>query len=147
MTDGTVEKETKTADPLAEVNATGDSEPATPFSPVEDPEEEIRRKEESEEQRAEREELKRTHSHATDASGLTRTTTRNSVPFKQKPWYKTPNPLRWGGIPSVPTERTVSPEYAASFLSQLTFNWMGPLMNVSGIVIFSAKGGEKICTC
>lgn len=131
MTDGSVEKETKTADPLAEVNATGDSEPATPFSPVEDPEEEIRRKEETEEQRAEREELKRTHSHATDASGLTRTTTRNSVFAKQKPWYKTPNPLRWGGIPAVPKVREESPEHGASFFSQLTFQWMSPLMDVS----------------
>lgn len=48
-----------------------------------------------------------------------------------KPWYRTPNPLRWGGIPPVPDERVVSPEYSAGFLSLLTFGWMTPMMIVS----------------
>ncbi|KAI0192755.1 P-loop containing nucleoside triphosphate hydrolase protein [Xylaria flabelliformis] len=46
----------------------------------------------------------------------------------QKPWYKTPNPLRWGGIPPIPKEPVESPEYKAGFLSQLTFGWLTPLM-------------------
>jgi len=48
-----------------------------------------------------------------------------------KPWYKTPNPLRWGGVPPIPDERIVSPEYKAGFLSQLTFAWITPMMVVS----------------
>ncbi|KAI0398246.1 ATP-binding cassette transporter protein [Xylariaceae sp. FL0594] len=77
-----------------------------------------------------RAELKRTQSHVTDASTLTRTTTRASIPAKsQKPWYKTPNPLLWGAVPPVPKERLESREATAGFLSKLTFHWMAPLMN------------------
>ncbi|KAI1864810.1 uncharacterized protein JN550_008630 [Neoarthrinium moseri] len=123
------EKELKPVDPQAAVNTTNDSEPASPISPVEDPEEEIRRKEEPEEKRAEREEIRRTQSHATDASVLTRTTTGTSVPPKSKPWYKQPNPMRWGRTPPVPKERGESTEYKAGFFNKLTFHWMGPLMN------------------
>ncbi|KAK0626574.1 hypothetical protein B0T14DRAFT_109157 [Immersiella caudata] len=47
---------------------------------------------------------------------------------EQKPWYKQPNPLRWGKIPPVPKEREVSGEYHANFFSALIFHWMGPLM-------------------
>ncbi len=49
----------------------------------------------------------------------------------QKPWYEQPNPLRWGKIPPVPTEKEPSREYKASFFSSLFFHWMGPLMRVS----------------
>lgn len=55
-----------------------------------------------------------------------------------KPWYRTPNPLRWGGIPPIPDERIVSPEYKAGFLSLLTFDWITPMMVVS-----SASYSEK----
>ncbi|OTB05798.1 hypothetical protein M426DRAFT_72650 [Hypoxylon sp. CI-4A] len=103
------EKETRPADPLTE--------------------EKIRSEEEPDEKRIDREELKHTQSYATDTSAITRTTTRASVPAK-KPWYKTPNPLRWGSIPPVPEERQVSREYEAGFFSRLTFQWMAPLMNV-----------------
>ncbi|KAI0123118.1 ABC transporter [Xylariales sp. AK1849] len=129
MANGEVEKATKPADPLTEVNATGNSEPASPISGIVDLEDEIRRKEEPEQKRVEREEIRRTQSHATDASVMTRTTTRSSAAFKSKPWYKQPNPLRWGGIPPVPQERKPSPEYTAGFFSSLTFQWMAPLMN------------------
>lgn len=106
------------------------SSPVSPISPIEDPEEEIRRAHEDDEKRAEREEIKRTQSYATDASVLTRTTTRQSVPAAKKPWYKTPNPLRWGAIPPIPEKRQPSREYTASWWSLLTFQWMAPLMNV-----------------
>ncbi|KAL2851875.1 P-loop containing nucleoside triphosphate hydrolase protein [Aspergillus pseudoustus] len=47
-------------------------------------------------------------------------------------WYRrfTLNPLRLQRIPPVPTERSVSREYGASFLSLVYFQWMSPLMNV-----------------
>ncbi|KAF3811135.1 Multidrug resistance protein fer6 [Colletotrichum gloeosporioides] len=73
-----------------------------------------------------RPELKATKSHATDTSVAT--TTANRQP-ESKPWYKTPNPLRWGGVPPVPEERIVSREYKAGFFSKLTFQWMAPLMS------------------
>ncbi|KAJ3569157.1 hypothetical protein NPX13_g6177 [Xylaria arbuscula] len=134
MANEEVEKETKLADPLTEVGAPVNAELASPeydHDEIYDPEEEIRRREESLDERANREELKRTASHVTDASTLTRTTTRASVPTTPpKPWYKTPNPLRWGSIPPVPKERQESAEARAGFFSRLTFQWMAPLMNV-----------------
>ncbi|KAL2004862.1 hypothetical protein VTN00DRAFT_3135 [Thermoascus crustaceus] len=45
-------------------------------------------------------------------------------------WYSRLNPLRLQKIPPVPTEREVSREYGASFLSVVTFQWMSPLMKV-----------------
>ncbi|KAI1662998.1 ATP-binding cassette transporter protein YOR1-like protein [Daldinia decipiens] len=121
------DKETKPVDPLTDVNNTTNSEPASVY---EDPDEEIRRQEESDEKRAGREELKRIQSYATDTSAITRTTSRASVPATKRPWYKTPNPLRWGSIPPIPKERQVSREYKASFWSKLTFQWMAPMMEV-----------------
>ncbi|KAK5656320.1 hypothetical protein OQA88_4700 [Cercophora sp. LCS_1] len=58
------------------------------------------------------------------------TSTRPSIPPPppQKPWYKQPNPLRWGKIPAVPDERRVSPEYNAGFFNALIFQWMSSLM-------------------
>lgn len=46
-------------------------------------------------------------------------------------WYSRLNPLRLQKIPPVPTEREVSREYGASFLSIVTFQWMSPLMKVN----------------
>lgn len=121
-----------------EVDAIAESDPSSPTSHDGDPEEEIRRQEEPDEKRAERAELSHVQSYATDASGLTRTTTRLSVapPPPQKPWYKTPNPLRWGSIPPVPKERQVSREYGASVFSILTFQWMAPLMSVGNLCLY-----------
>jgi hypothetical protein len=48
---------------------------------------------------------------------------------EQKPWYKQPNPLRWGKIPPVPKEKVESPEHKAGFFSSLIFLWIAPLMN------------------
>jgi len=58
------------------------------------------------------------------------TTTPSTNPPPQKPWYKQPNPLRWGKISPPPQERGPSPENKAGFLSVLIFNWMSPLMRV-----------------
>ncbi|KAI0547309.1 P-loop containing nucleoside triphosphate hydrolase protein [Xylaria curta] len=128
------EKEAKPADPLAEVNAPVTPESSIPFKDHDDhddPEEEIRRREESLDERAARDELKRTQSYATETSTITRTTTRASVPAKSnKPWYKTPNPLLWGSVPPVPKEKQESREASAGFFSKLTFQWMAPLMTV-----------------
>ncbi|GKT84693.1 ABC transporter family protein [Colletotrichum tofieldiae] len=74
-----------------------------------------------------RPELKSTKSHATDTSVATTSATRRQP--ESKPWYKTPNPLKWGGIPPVPEERIVSREHKAGFFSLLTFQWMAPLMS------------------
>ncbi len=73
--------------------------------------------------------LARVKSAATDIS----VTTDAPPPpvYQSKPWYKTPNPLRWGKIPQVPEERTPCPEAKAGFFSSLIFLWMGPLMHVS----------------
>ncbi|KAI9764254.1 MAG: hypothetical protein M1839_005970 [Geoglossum umbratile] len=48
----------------------------------------------------------------------------------ERRWYRRLNPLTWGPRPLVPEERRVSPEYKASILSVLTFQWMAPLMKV-----------------
>ncbi|KAI0866183.1 P-loop containing nucleoside triphosphate hydrolase protein [Xylaria cubensis] len=129
-----VEKETEPTT-LTEVDApvTPDSSsiPFKDHDDHDDPEEEIRRREESLDERAARDELKRTQSYATDTSTITRTTTRASVPAKSnKPWYKTPNPLLWGSVPPVPKEKQESREASAGFFSKLTFQWMAPLMTV-----------------
>ncbi|KAI3323118.1 ATP-binding cassette transporter protein [Xylariaceae sp. AK1471] len=125
------DKETKRADPLVEINSPVDSTPDGDHDDPDDPEEEIRRREESLDERANRDELKHTQSYATDTSTITRTTTRASVPAaSKKPWYKTPNPLLWGSVPPVPKERQESREASAGFFSRLTFQWMAPLMNV-----------------
>ncbi|TDZ34577.1 Multidrug resistance protein fer6 [Colletotrichum spinosum] len=81
---------------------------------------------EDEEKRG-RPQIKSTKSHATDTSVATTTATRRQL--ESKPWYKTPNPLKWGGISPVPDERTPSREYKAGFFSLLTFQWMAPLMS------------------
>ncbi|KAI2643335.1 P-loop containing nucleoside triphosphate hydrolase protein [Xylaria nigripes] len=141
MANETVEKTTKPADPMTD--APVNSEPSTPYNRVDrhddhndhddyvDPEEEIRRREESLDERANRDELRHTTSYATDATSITRTTTRNSLPTApKKPWYKTPNPLMWGSIPPVPKEKQESREASAGFFSRLTFQWMAPLMKI-----------------
>lgn len=62
------------------------------------------------------------------ATSVNSTAATNRLP-EQKPWYKEPNPLRWGKIPPVPRERTVCPEYEAGFFSSLVFQWIAPLMS------------------
>ncbi|ROT43088.1 ATP-binding cassette transporter protein [Sodiomyces alkalinus F11] len=69
-----------------------------------------------------------TQSHATHLSGAASALSRTTS--ETKPWYKTPNPLRWGAIPPVPAERSVSREHTAGFFSLLVFQWMAPLMSV-----------------
>lgn len=68
-----------------------------------------------------------------------------------KPWYKQPNPMRWGKIPPIPEERKVSGEHNAGFFSKLIFHWMGPLMNVSAAPRDSrappTANGQRSCKC
>jgi len=132
MANESAEKETKPTDPQTESDAPVNIEHPTPDGDHDDTEEETRWRKELSDERVDREELKRTQSHATDTSTITRTTTRASVPAKSnKPWYKTPNPLLWGSVPPVPKEKQESREANAGFFSKLTFHWMAPLMNVS----------------
>ncbi|GAW25582.1 putative ABC transporter family protein [Rosellinia necatrix] len=135
MANETPGKATSPADPLPDGAALAKSESAVLYDDHNDhgdPEEEIRRREESIDGRANRDELKRTRSYATDTSTITRTTTRASVPVAPaRPWYRTPNPLLWGSVPPVPKEKQESREASAGFFSKLTFQWMAPLMTVS----------------
>ncbi|KAH8908657.1 P-loop containing nucleoside triphosphate hydrolase protein [Coniochaeta sp. PMI_546] len=127
------EKDNSPNDPVAETY----DRPQTPDEPVGDEKEvvgEISRHEhpagdhesvpEAQEERAR---LDRTKSSVTDASVTTVATSRHPE-RNSKPWYKTPNPLRWGKIPPIPKERKVCPEYNAGFFSLLFFQWMAPLM-------------------
>ena len=74
-----------------------------------------------------RNELNRFKSTAT-ATSVTSTAVTGGLP-EDKPWYKQPNPLRWGKTPPVPSEKEVCPEYKAGFLSRLVFQWISPLMS------------------
>lgn len=67
---------------------------------------------------------------ASNSSASTDSTSEDTQ-LQTKPWYKTLNPLRWGGIPPVPDERIISPEHNAGIFSRLTFGWVTPLMVVS----------------
>jgi len=92
--------------------------------------EEIEKARAGEQDPEKREELGRMRSFATGTSAVSTSPTIHAN-YKQKPWYKQPNPLRWGKIPPVPKERKVSPEHKAGFFSLLFFQWMAPLMTVS----------------
>lgn len=86
--------------------------------------------EESYEKRAE---LNRMRTNATNTSVTTAATIHPHA--EQKPWYKQPNPLRWGKIEPIPETRRPSPEHNAGFFNHLFFSWMGPLMSVSEPVV------------
>lgn len=73
-----------------------------------------------------RAELNRMRTNATNTSVTTAATIHPHV--EPKPWYKQPNPLRWGKIEPIPETRRPSPEYNAGFFNSLFFSWMGPLM-------------------
>lgn len=77
--------------------------------------------------------LDRVKSSATDASVTTAATSRHPE-RDSKPWYKTPNPLRWGKIPPIPQEKKVCPEHTAGFFSLVYFQWVAPLMTVRSVV-------------
>jgi ATP-binding cassette subfamily C (CFTR/MRP) protein 1 len=129
------EKDNSPNDPVAETY----DRPPTPDEPVGDEkhvigesskyEEPVGDRESVSEANEERARLDRTKSSVTDASVTTAATSRHPE-RDSKPWYKTPNPLRWGKIPPIPKERDVCPEYSASFFSMLFFQWMAPLMTV-----------------
>ncbi|KAL2268688.1 hypothetical protein VTJ83DRAFT_3534 [Remersonia thermophila] len=84
--------------------------------------------EDAEEADPRRPDLDRVRTAAT-ATSFTSTAAATSRLPKDKPWYKQPNPLRWGKTPPVPKEKEPSPEYTAGFLSKLVFHWIAPLMN------------------
>ncbi|KAK1775815.1 P-loop containing nucleoside triphosphate hydrolase protein [Copromyces sp. CBS 386.78] len=66
----------------------------------------------------------------TNATNTSVTTAATIHPHSEpKPWYKQPNPLRWGKIEPIPETRRPSPEHNASFFNSLFFSWMGPLMS------------------
>ncbi|KAI9794890.1 MAG: hypothetical protein M1816_003019 [Peltula sp. TS41687] len=75
----------------------------------------------------------RARTQDTTATGITDQTDALPEPEKdagKRKWYQRLNPLKRSRKPPVPLERTVSPEYGASFWSLLTFHWMAPLMRV-----------------
>lgn len=118
------EKEHKTTDPIGDSNSTNRAEPL----PVEvDPSD-------SKETALKiivrtRSRLEHSKSYATTSSVVSGVT-ESSIEVKQKPWYNTLNPMKWGAPPPVPQMRQVSREYTANFLSLMTFQWMAPLMTV-----------------
>jgi hypothetical protein len=83
--------------------------------------------EKAEEDAERRNDLNRLRSTAT-ATSVASTTPAARLP-EQKPWYKQPNPLRWGKIPPVSEEKEVCPEHKAGFFSVLFFGWIAPLMD------------------
>lgn len=74
--------------------------------------------------------LAQTKSYATDTSAATGAAGNVEDLEREKSWYSRLNPLRWGKVPPVPDEPTVSREATAGFWSLLTFTWMGPIMSV-----------------
>lgn len=74
--------------------------------------------------------LSRIESTATEITQVSSAARVVSAPREQLPWYHKINPLKRGRVPPIPEERTVCPEYNASFFSLLTFQWMQPLMTV-----------------
>lgn len=76
-----------------------------------------------------KETLQRVQSTSSDVSSSV-TDTKSETP-KKKLWHKRLNPLKRRKKPPVPTERIVSREHSAGFLSILTFQWMNPLMTAS----------------
>ncbi|PWW76320.1 P-loop containing nucleoside triphosphate hydrolase protein [Tuber magnatum] len=60
------------------------------------------------------------------------TTGGEGVKPKQSWWRRKRqlNPLRWGPVPPIPTQMSVSKEADAGFFSRITFAWIGPLMSV-----------------
>ena len=74
--------------------------------------------------------LARAKSYATTTSATSRIEEEQVV--VKKAWYKKTNPLKWGAPPPVPETSGVSREYTAGFVSKLYFQWMAPIMSVSG---------------
>lgn len=125
MADSDYEKEVQTSDPTADLSGQESVEEEKEIAEHAleegtggddgEPSEEVQREEE----------LSRTKSCATQTSVATEA----ARPAQEdKPWYKNMNPLRWGSIPPVPEKRLPSPEYSASFLSKLVFQWQASLM-------------------
>jgi len=118
------EKEHKSTDPIGDSNSTNRAElPAVEVDPSDSNETTLENVVKT------RPPLEHSKSYATTTSVVSGVT-ESSIEVKQKPWYKTLNPLKWGAPPPVPQVRQVSREYTASFLSLMYFQWMAPLMTV-----------------
>ena len=121
------EKKYKTTDPIGDSNSTSRAEPLPAEEQLLDPGDS---KETTLENIVKTQPpLEHLKSYATNISVVSGVT-ESSIEVKQKPWYKTVNPMKWGAPPPVPQERQVSREYTANFLSLMTFQWMAPLMTV-----------------
>ena len=75
-----------------------------------------------------RQSLSRAESNTSAASDFSDSETSTKSSMKKKKFYKKLNPLKWGPKPPIPKEREVCPEYKASLVSRITFQWMQPLM-------------------
>lgn len=51
---------------------------------------------------------------------------------EKRSWREVINPFKHKHKPPIPEQRQVSREYGANFFSHMTFQWMAPLMDVSG---------------
>lgn len=78
--------------------------------------------------------LSRFNSSATESSSNDVDAKSTDQAREKKKWYKNLNPLKWRTPPPVPSERIISREYNASFPSKVYFQWMSPIMSVSGVV-------------
>ena len=128
------EKELQSGDPMVAANATNSSEPVAtePLQyVVTESESSIsdREKEPVRNVRRTTEQTTSTAAVSTLSSRADDTKTTDQARAK-KAWYKRLNPLKRSHKPPVPKERVPSKEYGASFFSQLTFQWMAPLMRV-----------------
>jgi len=128
---GAFEPQLSTEPPSArEASPAEDKEKLVVGEEEEEEKDQLRRTETAEERTEDadrRDDINRLRSMAT-ATSVTSTTATNRLP-EPKPWYKQPNPLRWGAIPPVPAEKEVCPEHTAGFFSLLVFQWIAPLMS------------------
>jgi ATP-binding cassette, subfamily C (CFTR/MRP), member 1 len=124
MAEPSEEKEYKTTDPIGDSNSTNRAESLTAeVDPSDSKETTLKNIVRT------RSPLEHSKSYVTTTSVVSGVT-ESSIEVKQKPWYKTLNPMKWGAPPPVPQMRQVSREYTANFLSLMTFQWMAPLMTV-----------------
>ncbi|KAF9692397.1 hypothetical protein EKO04_009468 [Ascochyta lentis] len=116
---GEKEKDIGLGEPQAAAQNPTEYEPIKTEPSAHDPEADAKR----------RQSLSRLDSTTSAASDFSdsETSTRSSI-RKKKKFYKRLNPLKWGPKPPIPKEREVCPEYTASLLSRISFQWMQPLM-------------------
>ena len=78
--------------------------------------------------------MHRTASTWTQTTGTSANTTEaaeaQEPPPRKRTWGERLNPFKHKNVPGVPDSRTASREHQAGFFSQLTFQWISPLMSV-----------------